>query len=267
MNLIETRTIGNLILNKNTPQRSPRVEHFLIPYYQRGYRWEINHVEALLDDIHSFIQSKEENYCLQPIVVAPREDENGLNIWEVIDGQQRLITLFIIFQFIQKAKYSIIFEKRGLSTDFLSGLNKETYNHDSPDFHFMSEAHAVVEKWFEKKTEDDISYIDEFYTTVTKKVQVIWYQIPELLDDEKIDIFNRLNVGKIALTDAELIRALLLSKIKIGLSEREANMRQAEISNEWNLIEHELRKDDLWYFINNDFDFVPIKCVPNKQSN
>lgn len=253
MNLIETRTIGNLILNKNTPQRSPRVEHFLIPYYQRGYRWEINHVEALLDDIHCFIQSKEENYCLQPIVVAPRLDENGLNIWEVIDGQQRLITLFIIFQFIQKAKYSIIFEKRGLSTDFLSGLNTETYNHDSPDFHFMSEAHAVVEKWFEKKTEDDISYIDEFYTTVTKKVQVIWYQIPELLDDEKIDIFNRLNVGKIALTDAELIRALLLSKIKIGLSEREANMRQAEISNEWNLIEHELRKDDLWYFINNDF--------------
>jgi len=86
MNLIETRTIGNLILNKNTPQRSPRVEHFLIPYYQRGYRWEINHVEALLNDIHSFILSKEENYCLQPIVVAPREDENGLNIWEVIDG-------------------------------------------------------------------------------------------------------------------------------------------------------------------------------------
>jgi uncharacterized protein with ParB-like and HNH nuclease domain len=252
MNLIETRTIGNLILNKNTPERTPRVEHFLIPYYQRGYRWEKNHVEALLDDIHNFILSKEENYCLQPIVVTLREDEKGLNIWEVIDGQQRLITLFIIFQFIQKAKYSIYFEQRGQSTDFLSGLNNETYNHDNPDFHFMSDAHDVVEKWFENKTIDDISYIDEFYTTVTKKVQVIWYQIPELNDDGKIDIFNRLNVGKIPLTDSELIRALLLSKIKYGLSERESDMRQAEISNEWNIIETELRREELWYFLNND---------------
>lgn len=252
MNKIETRAVGKVILNENTPPRNPRFEHFLIPYYQRGFRWERNHVEALLDDIHNFMRSKEENYCLQPIVVVPKTDEHGFNIWEVIDGQQRLITLHIIFQYIQKPTYSILFEKRNQSTNFLSDLSKVTYNHEQPDFHFMSEAHDVIVEWFIKKTKNDISYIDEFYTTITKKVQVIWYQLAELDDNQKIDIFNRLNIGKIPLTDAELIRALLLSKIKISLTERESNMRQAEISNEWNLIEYDLRKEELWYFLNND---------------
>ncbi len=59
-----------------------------------------------------------------------------------------------------------------------------------------------------------------------------------------------MNIGKIPLTDAELIRALLLSKIKHGLSDREAILRQAEISNEWHRMEMELRNEAFWYFLN-----------------
>ena len=70
-------------------------------------------------------------------------------------------------------------------------------------------------------------------------------------ESKKIDIFNRLNIGKIPLTDSELIRALLLSKIKYGLSGREAILRQAEISSEWHRIEMELRNEEFWYFLNN----------------
>lgn len=262
MNIIETKPVGKVILSETTPDRSPRIEHYLIPYYQRGYRWDIENVEALLDDIHNFIQSKEENYCLQPIVVVPNIDENNHTIWEVIDGQQRLITMFIIFQFLNKPRYSIFFGQRTKSTDFLKNLSNSTYNHDSPDFHFMSQAYDIVKMWFDKKTKNDVGYIDDFYSTMTKRVQVIWYQIEELksyeeeegdneIENKKIDIFNRLNIGKIPLTDAELIRALLLSKIKFGLSERESIMRQAEISNEWHQIEMELRNDEFWYFLNN----------------
>lgn len=266
MNIIETRPVGKLILNEATPDRENRFEHYLIPYYQRGYRWDIENVEALLDDIHNFIESKEKNYCLQPIVVVPNTDENGQNIWEVIDGQQRLITMYTIFQHLNKARYSIFFGQRSKSTSFLQNLSDSTYNHDSPDFHFMSQAYDIVKKWFEKKTKNDVGYIDDFYSTITKKVQVIWYQIEELkhiveeeeegeeknkIENKKIDIFNRLNIGKIPLTDAELIRALLLSKIKYGLSERESIMRQAEVSNEWHQIEIELRDEEFWLFLNN----------------
>jgi len=251
MNTIETRSVGKMILNEFTPARKPRIEHYLIPYYQRGYRWETRHVEALLNDLHNFIRSAEVNYCLQPIVVCPGTDEQGLNRWEVIDGQQRLITLHIIFQFLAKSKYVITFEKRNKSTDFLAALSEDTMSDENPDFHFISNALTVVSKWFDQKVEHDISYIDEFYSKITKTVQVIWYQLADLEEENKINIFNRLNIGKIPLTDAELIRALLLSKVKYGLSDREANMRQAEISAEWNAIEHELRQEQLWYFLNN----------------
>lgn len=259
MNKIELKPVGKVILNENTPQRTPRLEHYLIPYYQRGYRWDEENVKALLDDIYNFMKSDEKKYCLQPIVVVPGNDEDGHNIWEVIDGQQRLTTLYIIFKYLNKPKYEIVFEKRGKSNEFLSTLSEGNYSDENPDFHFMSNAYKITKEWFEEKTKDDVGFIDDFNSTLTKRVEIIWYQIEELADiandeereNKKIDVFNRLNIGKIALTDAELIRALLLSKIKHGLNEREAILRQSEMSAEWHRMEQELRNENFWYFLNN----------------
>ncbi len=59
---------------------------FYIPSYQRGYRWSETEVVRLLDDIY---QNGKKNYCLQPVVVRKKEDR-----YELIDGQQRLTTLY-----------------------------------------------------------------------------------------------------------------------------------------------------------------------------
>lgn len=252
--MIQTKTLGELILSKQTPERSPRVEHYLIPYYQRGYRWEEYHVESLLKDIHDFIQNRDSNnnyYCLQPIVVASSISENdNLPIWEVIDGQQRLITLNIIFNVIKKTNFRLIFDNRHESTKFIENISSDTINDDSPDFHFMSLAYQTIKNWFEKQS-DDVSYVDEFYTICCKGVKVIWYQLENKTDNEKIEIFNRLNIGKIPLTDAELIKALILSDVKKGLSPREAILRQSDMSAEWYNIESELQNDVFWGFLNN----------------
>ena len=71
---------------------------FLIPSYQRGYRWSDKEVTDLLDDISEFTPKEVEDtddktwYCLQPIVVRKRNEEQ----YEVIDGQQRLTTTYLI---------------------------------------------------------------------------------------------------------------------------------------------------------------------------
>ena len=62
---------------------------FYIPSYQRGYRWSETEVVRLLDDIY---QNGKKNYCLQPVVVRKKEDQH-----ELIDGQQRLTTLYLIY--------------------------------------------------------------------------------------------------------------------------------------------------------------------------
>ena len=66
---------------------------FYIPSYQRGYRWSETEVVRLLDDIY---QNGKKNYCLQPVVVRKKEDQ-----YELIDGQQRLTTLYLIYKYMQ----------------------------------------------------------------------------------------------------------------------------------------------------------------------
>lgn len=261
MNEIETRPIGQLILNKETPLRLKRVEHYLIPSYQRGYRWTELHVQALLEDVDAFLQRQSvgatiQSYCLQPIVVVEQLDDEGKRIWEIIDGQQRLTTLYIILKRLGKSHYELFFDKRKKSTSFLRDLSHETLCDNNPDFHFMSDAYRCIDKWFTTKEEENIAYADEFATQLLKNVQVIWYQV-KLGDSttinqesEKINIFNRLNIGKIPLEDAELVRALLMSRVDEA-TEHEKLMRQAEFSNEWYEIELWLRQDTVWRFLTN----------------
>lgn len=258
MNNITTCSIGSLILNKQTPQRSYRVEHYLIPAYQRGYRWIADlHVEALLEDIDNFLtkdRNSDESYCLQPIVVAARTDAEGYRIWEVIDGQQRLTTLCIILRHLHKACFELKFEKRPHSEEYIKRLEDRQYDDSNPDFHFMGAAHRQIVEWFEKKSRDDINYGDRFAMTLLDHVKVIWYEIelkgttPQEVEEEKINAFNRLNIGKIPLEDAELVRALLMSKLS-GQSARELLMRQSEFSNEWYEMEHTLQDKQMWRFL------------------
>src|SRR5687768_18576698 len=71
------------------------VGDFYVPAYQRGYRWGAAEVTHLLDDIEA---SKDARYYLQPVVVKRMADGR----WELIDGQQRLTTLYLILLYIRR---------------------------------------------------------------------------------------------------------------------------------------------------------------------
>ena len=79
-----------------------QVEFFNIPEYQRGYKWTADTVTQLLEDLKHFKKSSgDEFYCLQNITVT-KSELSGLPCMNVIDGQQRLTTLFIIISFMQR---------------------------------------------------------------------------------------------------------------------------------------------------------------------
>ena len=121
-------------------------ESFFIPAYQRGYRWKHPEVTDLLDDIWEFSLTAQpiEFYCLQPIVVKNKGTE-----WEVIDGQQRLTTIFIILNFLKKKCYTISFETRIGSQSFLNDIDM-TVRNDNIDYFHICEALESVETWFSK---------------------------------------------------------------------------------------------------------------------
>lgn len=244
---------------------------FFIPSYQRGYRWSDTQVTQLLEDIWQFSQkegkSKGEFYCLQPIVVKYNNAK-----FEVIDGQQRLTTIFILIKYLEDV-VNIAFQNftfnspdydtRKDSTEFLDNIKYKTENDAKVNidyFHIWS-AYNLIKVWFEKK-ENNINKID-FLNTLLKfkieevdgkkidtanNVRVIWYEVHEPKTNP-IDIFTRINIGKIPLTNAELVKALFLQKDNFTADK--VNLKQLQIASEWDAIEKTLQDDAFWYFIYN----------------
>ena len=72
-----------------------------IPDYQRPYKWTRKNVSELLDDIDTAIEeSKKYNdkfkYRIGTVILHRTTDENGNHVFDIVDGQQRIITLSLI---------------------------------------------------------------------------------------------------------------------------------------------------------------------------
>ena len=110
----------------------------------------------------------------------------------------------------------------------------------------MSNAYSYVEAWFDKEEKREATVADEFYINLGKYTKVIWYEIPE--HEDEIDVFTRINSGKISLTEAELVKALFLNRKNFDKSEKD--LKQIEIAKEWDEIEYALQNDEFWFFLN-----------------
>lgn len=216
---------------------------FYIPSFQRGYRWGHDEVTRLLDDVYS---NGTKNYCLQPIVVKRREDS-----FELIDGQQRLTTLFLIYKymsisssgFLDEPKFSLIYETREKSEEFLASIDRKK-KEENIDYWFMCDAYETIEKWFTgKDKKSTLTNVNKYFD---ENVKIIWYEVDE--SEDTIALFTRLNIGKIPLTSAELVKAMFLKSDNNSDMDRE---KQEEISLQWDNIERELRNNSIWYFLTN----------------
>lgn len=232
---------------------------FWIPAYQRGYRWKPLQVTQLLDDIWEFIQTSEGGkreafYCLQPLVIKQLDDGRS----EVVDGQQRLTTLYILLTYLktlvavlEKNRFKINFETRGEANEpFLAAIDLSK-SEDNVDYFHICEAYKAVELWFHGKDgSQKLKLLQHLLNDneTGRNVQVIWFQLSE--NDNPVDAFTRLNVGKIPLTNDELIRALFLRQGANPSTETES--LQLQIAYEWDQLEKSLQSDAFWYFLSNE---------------
>lgn len=235
---------SKIIENGFIPVKDLEDKNFLIPSYQRGYRWD-NEVNALLEDIRDFTNCKKSDndfYSLQPIVVKKNE-----NKYIVIDGQQRLTTIFLIIKYIEnKSFFSIEYHTRQKSSEFLKNIeNKEESDAKNIDFYYFFRAYKNIINFFDD--EIDKNY---FYDILLNRCKVLWYEIAD--DEKEEDVFIRLNIGKIPLLDEENIKALFLSKNK-NLKYRDIIKR----AKKWYEIEKLLRSE-------NDFKYGVLQKIDKK---
>ena len=216
---------------------------FYVPSYQRGYRWGEDEVNRLLDDV---FQNGQKNYCLQPVVVRKKDET-----FELVDGQQRLTTIYLIYKymsdinpmFFHKPAFNLVYETREQSADFLANMDLEKQE-DNIDFWFIANAYKTIKKWFEADMQIRVMKIYEYFK---EHVKIIWYEVGA--GEDAISLFTRLNIGKIPLTSAELVKAMFLSRDNSENMDRE---KQEEISLQWDNIEKELHNDSMWYFLTNN---------------
>jgi uncharacterized protein with ParB-like and HNH nuclease domain len=261
---------------------------FNIPTYQRGYRWTETHINDLLNDIQNFIDSfngkgigTDDFYSLQPIVVKWNYEKGK---WNLIDGQQRMTSISLVIKFFNSMGSNeelpqIEYETREKSEVYLNGLEIDTKNpeaepecydsenklihyNENIDFKYMSRAFAAINKWFiEKGRSFNRNKFQEIFLHNTR---VIWYELPD--GEDETESFTRLNLGKIPLTNAELIKALFLNSSNFKNDETSVNeirLEQIKIAAEWDRIENTLCNDEFWLFIHeidynkpNRIDFI-----------
>jgi uncharacterized protein with ParB-like and HNH nuclease domain len=218
---------------------------FYVPAYQRGYRWK-EEVTMLLNDIHEIGEGK--NYSLQPIVVRKIDEKR----FELIDGQQRLTSIYLIFRYMKQLNlpfqlnFSLEYETRTGSKHFLESINADTLNIDphNIDEYFIIEAYRIISNWFKAQKDEALAAFN-LYKKLNERIRIIWYEVDS--NEDPVSLFTRLNIGRIPLTNAELVKALFLSRNN-GIDDR----KQLEIATEWDIIEKELHNDSLWYFITNE---------------
>lgn len=266
MNIEQTEIVEytNVLLEPTTVREISKLNYF-IPDYQRGYRWTKLQVEQLLDDIYNFesktLPSHEETwYCLQPLVVKemisfPDKFEGDQNEkWmEVIDGQQRLTTVFLIVHYINEmfrgqkkdTEPILLYQTRKSSTIFLSDITvSQKIEYLNIDYFHISAAYETIHQWFEINSINSDKFIGKFYDAT----KVIWYQT---FESDSIEIFTRINTGKIQLTNAELVKALFLNSSNFENNETIYH-KQLQIALDWENIEYKLYNNDFWDFINKD---------------
>ena len=223
-------------------------EYYNIPVYQRGYKWEPKVVRKLLNDIDNFNPDDNKFYCLQNITIVPKGDS-----FNVVDGQQRLTTMVVLLSFLGKkdlVKNKVRFPENSIREEtnrFINGLitnnedelvtnNWELFiaqnpNYDHQDIYYLFSTHNTIKDWFENIKKYPAQFDNKKYLTkLLENVKFIVNRIDGENDEEKI--FGNLNTKRVPLDGADLVRAILITRVAHEEQKREDDIKNVVRVNE-----------------------------------
>lgn len=216
---------------------------FVVPEYQRSYVWGEDNINELLDDLwYAFEHKGNDDYFLGSLVLKNTNNEKIENEFEVLDGQQRLTTLFLlqavirdipkddklkesfhkrIFQ--EKDEYNdiperirILYKIRDNVEDFVkdfvlkkegtlaTGTLTEKLDIKNISISNMARALLLINKFF--NDDGRIENIDEFAKFLSKKIVFIYVATSN--QEDAFKLFTILNNRGIPLTNADILKSI-----------------------------------------------------------
>lgn len=273
----EKYTIGHIFSSKFD---------FIIPHYQRPYSWEQKHVSALFEDLFSaYEESKSDNgkiYFLGSIVVAKKEENPRA---EVIDGQQRLTTLTILFALIahkfppeERGEVEDLFKERGkilakilpkprlalrnrdqaFFNDYVQNVkfddlfNLSKYGLSDPQKAIKGNSVLLRDKISEKFGSDK-EKLGDFYRFLIDKCFMFVVSTPDA--GSAFQVFSILNNRGMDLQTTDIIKAEIVGNLE--------ESKEKELSDKWEELEDEIGRENFEELFSH-IRMIHIKQKPKK---
>ena len=196
--------------------------NYIVPIYQRNYAWTDTQIEQLMEDIYSSIDGTSNTYFLGNLIVNQRDK----NVYEVIDGQQRLTTLFLLEKYlsIKFSREALRFEAREKSnrtlsyiSDNISYLSEYDSNKELAEDLLSDEilrGFYIVRNYFKNNNIDKDNFREKL-----GKVSLVRVQVPQKIDLNRY--FEIMNTRGEQLELHEIAKAKLLGTLE---SDRDKNV-------------------------------------------
>ncbi|MCM3392587.1 DUF262 domain-containing protein [Cytobacillus oceanisediminis] len=220
---------------------------FIIPEYQRSYVWETDNINDLLDDLwYAFENKSDSEYFLGSLVLRDLNN-SSYKEYEVLDGQQRLTTLFMLLSVIRDTScnqdllntYSdmlfqkknvfkgipervrILYKIRDSVESFISesilkkdetkniDLLKEKLNEDNTSIKNMANAIITMRKFFDEKENTEVELFAQFLS-----MKVIFIYVSTDNREDAFRLFTILNNRGIPLTSADILKSINIGEIE-----------------------------------------------------
>ena len=177
--------------------------HFSIPFYQRPYKWQPKHVRQLIQDIKDF--SGKSTYRLGSLVLYNNQDQH-----EIVDGQQRIVTLFLILEHARK----FLSENNKDLYESLDGFKKHNRFTDPVSYeHFWENWQIVQEEIPIDKEGNELSNdVRQFYNFLINQCEFVQIDLSDLA--EAFQFFDSQNARGKDLEPHDLLKAYHLRAIE-----------------------------------------------------
>ena len=224
--------------------------HFILPHFQREYRWEKHHWQTLWNDAittyDALLASRSNGRARQPehflgaLVIVPQGTSNGtIPVHRLVDGQQRLTTLSLLlcaFADQIKADEDLKNKARALTLNsFAKGELKfkvlpTTKNNDRATYSAILEgkpvpngkSHALPAfEFFREQLQKSLSSgrieAEPFFEVLTAAFQIVWVELDK--DEDAHQIFESLNTKGQRLGEVDLVRNYIAMRLPSGEQE------------------------------------------------
>lgn len=194
---------------------------YTVPIYQRNYAWRAPQIEQLISDIQDAVVRQESGYFLGNLVVTPRENQR--KDFEVIDGQQRLTTLYLLLTFLEKDGSSpwaqhlgrLQYQSRARATEALRRVGQEPHlragqvqDSMTDEDGAIHEGFNIIHQYIEQHAGLDRKAFADF---LRARVTVVRASLPPKTDLNRY--FEIMNTRGEQLQPVDIVKARLMSHL------------------------------------------------------